>query len=61
MIVDYHMHLRGPANGREGPIEHTLQAVERFVEKAATCGVDEIGFTEHMYYFRQTEGLLSHP
>jgi len=61
MIVDYHMHLRGPAQGREGPIEHTLQAVERFVEKAAACGVDEIGFTEHMYYFRQTEELLAHP
>ena len=24
MIVDYHMHLRGPANGREGPIELTV-------------------------------------
>lgn len=61
MIVDYHMHLRGPANGREGPIEHSLAAVERFVEAAAEHGVDEIGFTEHMYYFRQVEGLLGHP
>jgi histidinol-phosphatase (PHP family) len=61
MIVDYHMHLRGPANGREGPIELTVEAVERFVEQAAACGVDEIAFTEHMYYFRQAEPLLVHP
>lgn len=61
MIVDYHMHLRGAANGREGPVELTVGAVERFVEQAAARGVDEIAFTEHMYYFRQAEGLLEHP
>jgi histidinol-phosphatase (PHP family) len=61
VIVDYHMHLRGPANGREGPIELTLEAVERFVEHAAARGVDEIAFTEHMYYFRQAEPFLGHP
>ncbi|HSE81498.1 MAG TPA: histidinol-phosphatase [Gaiellaceae bacterium] len=61
MIVDYHMHLRGPANGREGPIELTVEAVERFVEQASARGVDEIAFTEHMYYFRQAEPFLDHP
>jgi histidinol-phosphatase (PHP family) len=61
VIVDYHMHLRGPANGREGAIELTVEAVERFVEQAAARGVDEIAFTEHMYYFRQAEPLLGHP
>jgi histidinol-phosphatase (PHP family) len=50
VIVDYHMHLRDP----EERIEHTVAAVERFVETAAARGVDEIGFTEHVYYFRQT-------
>ncbi|MGH3023475.1 MAG: histidinol-phosphatase HisJ family protein [Gaiellaceae bacterium] len=61
MIVDYHMHLRGPAEGREGPIEHTVAAVERFAEAAAARGVDEIGFTEHVYYFREFDGLVEHP
>ena len=61
MIVDYHMHLRGPANGREGPVELTVEAVERFVARAGERGVDEIAFTEHMYYFRQAEPFLSHP
>ena len=61
MIVDYHMHLRGPANGREGPIELSVDTVERFVAQAGARGVDEIAFTEHMYYFRQSEPLLGHP
>jgi histidinol-phosphatase (PHP family) len=61
LIVDYHMHLRGPADGREGPIEHTVEAVERFAEAAEAKDVDEIGFTEHMYYFRQLGPLLEHP
>ena len=45
MIVDYHMHLRGESANGEGPIEHTVGAVERFAETAAARGVDEIGFT----------------
>ena len=61
MIVDYHMHLRGPADGHEGPVDLTVEAVERFVECASERDVDEIAFTEHLYYFRQAEPLLSHP
>jgi histidinol-phosphatase (PHP family) len=54
MIVDYHMHLRGPAENGTEPLVHTLEAVEPFLETARRRGVDEIGFTEHVYYFRQT-------
>jgi histidinol-phosphatase (PHP family) len=61
MILDYHMHLRGPANGREGPVELTVEAIERFVAQAGERRVDEIAFTEHMYYFRQAEPFLTHP
>jgi histidinol-phosphatase (PHP family) len=57
MILDYHLHLRDP----EERIEHTVEAVERFVETAAARGIDEIGFTEHDYYFRQTRALWSLP
>jgi len=53
LIVDYHMHLRAPAHDRE-EIDHSVEAVERYVERAAEVGVDEIGFTEHVYYFRET-------
>ena len=57
MIADYHMHLR---NGRE-EIAHDTKSVEPFVETARAAGVDEIGFTEHVYYFRQTRSLWTVP
>src|SRR5205823_6362729 len=53
LIVDYHTHLRDPDEG----IDHSVEGVERFLETAAGRGVDEIGFTEHVYYFEQTRGL----
>ena len=57
MIVDYHMHLR---NGRE-EISHDTWSVEPFVASAQRAGVDEIGFTEHVYYFKQTRSLWTVP
>ena len=57
VIVDYHMHLRAP----DEQIEHTVEAVEPYVETAADRNVDEIGFTEHVYYFEQTRHLWSMP
>ena len=60
MIVDYHMHLRRPTEGHE-EVEHTRAALERYVSKARERGVDEIGFTEHVYYFRQTREIWDLP
>jgi histidinol-phosphatase (PHP family) len=57
VIVDYHMHLRNP---RE-EIAHDTWSVDPFVEAAHAVGVDEIGFTEHVYYFRQTRSLWTIP
>jgi len=57
VIVDYHMHLRDS----QERIAHTADAVEPFIETAAEHGVDEIGFTEHVYYFRQTRPLWELP
>jgi histidinol-phosphatase (PHP family) len=57
VIVDYHMHLR---NGRE-EIAHDTWSVDPFVAAARTAGVDEIGFTEHVYYFTQTRTLWTVP
>lgn len=55
MIVDYHMHLRDA----QERIAHRAAAVEPFVDVARARGVDEIGFTEHVYYFRQTREVWS--
>jgi histidinol-phosphatase (PHP family) len=57
VIVDYHMHLR---DERE-EIAHDPSSVEPFVTAARAAGVDEIGFTEHVYYFRQTRPLWTVP
>jgi histidinol-phosphatase (PHP family) len=57
LIVDYHMHLRDPGER----IDHSTEAVERYVETAARRGVDEIGFTEHVYYFGQTRPVWDRP
>jgi histidinol-phosphatase (PHP family) len=51
------MHLR---NGRE-EIAHDTWSVEPFVEAARAAGIDEIGFTEHGYYFQQTRSLWTVP
>ena len=57
MIVDYHMHLR---NGSE-EVAHDTWSVDPFVAAARAAGVDEIGFTEHVYYFTQTRSLWTVP
>ena len=60
MLVDYHMHLRDRAEGeREG--HYSADRAERYVEQACATGVQEIGFTEHVFHFRQTEALWQIP
>jgi histidinol-phosphatase (PHP family) len=57
MIVDYHMHLRDEAN----LIDHRADAAEKYVDRARERGIDEIGFTEHVYYFEQTRSFWRWP
>ena len=57
MIIDYHMHLRD----EHEELAHRASAVEPFVTAARLAGVDEIGFTEHVYYFEQTRRLWTVP
>lgn len=62
MIADYHMHLR--RGGESDAVEltdHSLGAVERYVEAARAAGVDEIGISEHVYYFTETCDLWHMP
>ena len=57
VIVDYHVHLRAP----DESLDFTVEAVERIVEVARDRRVDEVGFSEHVYYFRQTAGVWEVP
>jgi len=61
MLVDYHMHLRGPLEAGSEPLDHRLEVIERYVECARERGVDEVAFTEHVYYFKQTRELWTIP
>jgi histidinol-phosphatase (PHP family) len=60
MIVDYHMHLRESSGGQPNR-DYTASRVEEYVEQARAAGVDEVGVTEHVYRFRQTESLWEIP
>jgi histidinol-phosphatase (PHP family) len=51
------MHLRGPKVAGSEPLDLSVDAVQPFVERALERGVDEICFTEHVYYFRQTRDV----
>jgi hypothetical protein len=57
VIVDYHMHLRN----EPCEIAHDTGSVEPVRRAARARGVDEIGFTEHGYYFTQLRTLWSVP
>jgi len=46
---DYHVHLE------QGP--YNKEWLRQFLEAARLADVDEIGFSEHAYRFRQTEGI----
>jgi histidinol-phosphatase (PHP family) len=59
VIVDYHMHLRGP----DGPPSagYSADRAEEYFEHARVVGIDEIGFSDHVYYFEQAAGLWEIP
>jgi histidinol-phosphatase (PHP family) len=54
------MHLRDrPEDGGAG--HYSADRAERYVEQARAAGIDEIGFSDHVYHFRQTEALWEIP
>ena len=59
MIVDYHMHLRGPDELPLG--RYSADGAEEYVAQARRVGVDEIGFTDHIFLFRQPRDLWQLP
>ena len=50
-MSDYHLHLHPhePATSGPPPGEYPAGLIEAFVEAAAGRGVEELGFTEHLY------------
>ncbi len=51
MLFDYHLHLE------EGPLE--LEWLEQFYRQACRVGLEEIGFSEHCYRFREAAHIVA--
>jgi histidinol-phosphatase (PHP family) len=61
MLTDYHTHLR-PDTGDTPPERYfTEENVHRYREAAARQGVTELGFSEHVYRFREALDVWGHP
>src|SRR3990172_1885365 len=51
-MTDYHLHLSPHRRGESSPLppdDYPLDHIEQFVTHAATHGVTELAFTEHLY------------
>ena len=55
------MHLRRSDSDEPEEADYTVAGVERYAAAACAAGVDEIGVTEHVYYFTQTRSLWHMP
>ena len=60
MIADYHMHLVDDDHPYTDA-DFTTERVAAYVAAAATAGVDEICFTDHVHRFRQARDWFDHP
>jgi histidinol-phosphatase (PHP family) len=61
MLTDYHTHLR-PDRADTPPERYfTAANVRRYVDAARERGIAELGFSEHVYRFREALDVWSHP
>lgn len=59
-MSDYHLHLYPHRQHASDPIPDgfPLQRIDRYCEAGAARGVSELGFTEHLYRFKESEPVL---
>ena len=59
-MSDYHLHLYPHRQHPSDPIPDGFspELIERYCRVARTRGVPELGFTEHLYRFRESEQVL---
>jgi histidinol-phosphatase (PHP family) len=61
MLTDYHTHLRPDASDTPPSRYFSEENVRRYLDAAAARGVDELGFSEHVYRFRESLDIWQHP
>jgi histidinol-phosphatase (PHP family) len=61
LLTDYHTHLRPDDLSATADEFFTTENVKRYVEIAADRGIAELGFSEHVYRFREALSIWRHP
>jgi histidinol-phosphatase (PHP family) len=60
-LTDYHVHLRPDDPGTAASSYFTERNLARYVERASEQGIGELGFSEHVYRFREALEVWRHP
>jgi histidinol-phosphatase (PHP family) len=60
-LTDYHVHLRPDDPGTAASDYFTEQNLLRYVDRAREVGIGELGFSEHVYRFREALDVWRHP
>jgi len=60
-LTDYHVHLRPDDPGTDASAYFTERNLARYVERASAHGITELGFSEHVYRFREALDVWRHP
>ena len=61
MLTDYHTHLRPDRTDTPPAKFFTAENVQRYLDAAAARGIAELGFSEHVYRFRESLDIWQHP
>ena len=61
MLTDYHTHLRPDRTGTPPERYFTDENVQRYLDTARERGIAELGFSEHVYRFREALEVWRHP
>lgn len=54
MLTDYHVHMAETG-------EFTIDYIKEYLQKAKEKGIEELGISEHAYFFYETKNILSNP
>jgi histidinol-phosphatase (PHP family) len=60
-LTDYHVHLRPDDLGAAPSAYFTERNLACYVERASARGIGELGFSEHVYRFREALAVWRHP
>jgi histidinol-phosphatase (PHP family) len=61
MLTDYHTHLRPDDVDASAERFFTEENLQRYLEVAADRGIADLGFSEHVYRFREALEIWRHP